>query len=125
MFSQNLNQHYYRDLWWVNLGMGTGSMKSDFSFEISFNYYLDNGHLLSGRFSGIQQYSLFSLGEPKNENIYDLGLLYGRLIKADYGYFSLSGGIGYVGGRKYTEVTTNIIEYLEERVSTFGFPFEA
>ena len=127
MFSQNLNQHYYQDLWWVNLGVGAGSMNSDFSYEISFNYYLDNAHLISGRFAGIQQYTLVSLGgESTNENIYDLGLLYGRLIKSDFGYFSLSGGIGYVGGRKYTKATSIYgTEYLEERISNIGLPFEA
>ena len=127
MFSQNLNQHYYQDLWWVNIGIGAGSMNRDFSYAISFNYYLNNAHLISGRLFGVQQRTpLISFGGSfHNENIHDLGLLYGRLIKADFGYFSLSAGASYVGGRKYTKVAMGFgYEDLEERISTFGLPIE-
>ena len=113
----------------MNLGIGAGSMNRDFSYAISFNYYLNNAHLISGRLFGVQQrtplVTIPGFGSFHNENTHDLGLLYGRLIKADFGYFSLSAGASYVGGRKYTKVALVYgYEYLEERISTFGLPIE-
>ena len=94
--------------YWGNMGFGGASVPRGFGE--------DNGGLSLGATLSYRKGShLFSLRGITNvevkmdlwgdsgpgENVWDIGLLYGRVTKVEYGMASISAGVGLVGASKY------------------------
>lgn len=107
----------YSRLTWFNAGIGASSLeKSDrLALSAGATMSLQRGeHLVSIRFVNNEllfanPWGIVFGGDPKKIVVWDLGVLYGRIARATFGFASIGGGIAFVGGD----------------ASAFGIPLEA
>ena len=83
-------------LTWFNVGIGASYLQGSIDQAISIGAALSSQwqeHLFSIRFIGNTLPSIFADAYV----VWDLGVLYGRITRASFGFASLSGGIALVG----------------------------
>ena len=113
------------NLSWLNLGLGVGSIGLSAGASFSYNF---GSSLISIRSVANSEFKIF--GPSPSENVWDLGVLYGRSAKASYGVASISGGIAIVGGvrrGRYLGSTGGFFssdKYESLTFSTIGIPIE-
>ena len=122
VYGQDISRDSSAQFGWVNGGFGASSVKGglgDNSFGVSpgvsFSYQLGNNlysvrHVYNVEF----QINVFGVSSPL-EAVWDVGILYGRISKASYGFASISGGVSIVGA---------VRPYEERTIITAGFPVE-
>jgi hypothetical protein len=105
---------------WINLGFGgtfpsegLGDADGGLSVGMTFSY-LKWGHLISARALTAKEIkiNLFGNSGPR-AGIWDIGFLYGRILKRRLGLVSISGGISLVGISDGVKTTHH-----------FGFPLD-
>jgi len=133
--SSDSSGHFF----WVNGGVGhslvhggLGSHPDAPSFGGSLCYQ-SGKNLLSFRYLRNEEFHIFLTDSPL-ETVWDVGVLYGRIAKASYGFASISAGISLVGGVRrgrylsssggwFVWFGTNYYE--ENGFITVGIPVEA
>ncbi|MHB2148479.1 hypothetical protein ACX8XP_05435 [Calditrichota bacterium LG25] len=102
-YGQEKSLNNDRHFWWGNVGMGSGwvagglgSNDGGLTFGVNFSGQSKN-NILSVRYVIVQEFQLLWPDLPE-ENVWDVGLLYGKSAKASYGLASIAAGIGVVGG---------------------------
>jgi len=130
--SSDSSGHFF----WVNGGVGGslvhGGLGSDPgapSFGGSL-YYQSGINLLSFRYLRNEEFQILGPDSPL-ETVWDVGVLYGRIAKASYGFASVSAGISLVGGVRRGRYLSSSggwfgTRYFEEKnFITVGIPVEA
>jgi len=121
---------------WFNAGVGAGIVRGGFgshnadnidgpSYGLSFSTRKNKG-LISIRFIYNEEMIFFKV-KPL-ERVWDVGVLYGRIGRTSYGFASISGGLGLVGGVRrgsFTNLNDFTIHYEKHPYNTFGIPFES
>lgn len=110
--------------YWIDLGIGAG--RPGFATGVGFTYSVEN-HIFTLRYTDIIL-SLSLFAEP-NESISDIGILYGRRFKTNFGWISIAGGIAQVqsvrrGEFLYSTGWFGISYYKEIHSHLSGFPFQ-
>ena len=86
---------------WINAGLGPGSIENALHFGLSFSYHHAKKHLISARFiySTTIDIGLGGLGNDRpDEQIWEIGVLYGKAIRWEAGLASISAGLGKITG---------------------------
>jgi hypothetical protein len=121
---------------WFNAGVGAGIVNGGFgsnnadnfdgpSFGLSYSTRKNKG-LISIRFIYNEEMIFFKVSPL--ENLWDMGVLYGRIARRSYGFASISGGLGLVGGvhrGSFINLSDYTIRYEKHTYNTFGIPFES
>jgi hypothetical protein len=122
--------------YWFNVGVGAGIVRGGFrientdneagpSYGFNFSTQMKRG-LISIRY--IYNEEMIFLNLLPKESVRDIGVLYGRIAKASYGFASISGGISCVSGvhrGKFQNFSDHSINYEKQPYSTFGIPLES
>ena len=122
VLAQDSNSHSYR----VHAGLGGSTFGLAAGLGTSFQI---DDNLLSARFVYNEEPDLFT--PTPRENVWDVGVLYGRTLQLRRFSLSASGGISLVGGTKRGRhlgtkgefFTTEVYE--STSLSTVGFPIAA
>jgi hypothetical protein len=130
--SSDSSGHFF----WVNGGVGgslvhggLGSHPGAPSFGGSLCYQ-SGKNLLSFRYLRNEEFQILGADSP-SETVWDVGVLYGRIAKASYGFASISAGISLVGGVRRGRYLSSSggwfgTSYYEENdFITVGIPVEA
>ena len=121
---------------WFNAGIGAGIVRGGFgsnnadnfdgpSFGLSYSTRKNKG-LFSIRFIYNEEMIFFKVSPL--ENVWDLGVLYGRIARRSFGFASISGGLCLVGGVRrgsFENLSNYTIHYDKHPYNTFGIPFES
>lgn len=83
----------------ISLVGGFGAFNKGFTAPSLTLHYRNNDSIFSGRFTNNAEFSLFT---SPGENVWDLGLMYGRASIGKYGYLYAGAGISFVGALKRT-----------------------
>lgn len=108
--SQTVDEHH---TWWINLGAGPALVGNTFAMSAGMVYcYQFDKSIISARILGVTNYNPTVQKIDQSNTIYkmaDYGILYGPLWQGDYGWFSISGGIGLVRAAYQTpnDIATN------------------
>jgi hypothetical protein len=120
---------------WFNAGVGAcmvsggfGNNSADYfdgpSLGMSFSTRKNKG-LVSFRF--LYNEEMIFLRTSPLEMVWDVGVLYGRIARTSYGFASISGGFGLVGGVRrgsFTDLSNYTFHYEKHSYNTIGIPFE-
>ncbi|MCL4511484.1 MAG: hypothetical protein M1470_10490 [Bacteroidetes bacterium] len=119
---------------WTTFGFGFARWASDPAITLgaSLNAKLAN-ELLTARFlyNDVFQISIFGPPSHPDENVWDIGILYGRIAKGRYGYASISGGLSLIRGVRYQSGYAYTPPYgytyadIEDSFTGVGIPAEA
>ncbi|MDP8239499.1 MAG: hypothetical protein P9X24_10450 [Candidatus Hatepunaea meridiana] len=118
--------HNYKEgqLGWINLGIGASSF--GFSQGGSYSQQIWKG-ILSTRFIHNTEFDFLNIID---ETVWDLGLLYGGMVKSKYWIASISTGLSLVGGVQqgkllYREENwLRTPHYKKDKFQTIGIPIE-
>lgn len=83
----------------ISLVGGMGFTNKGITFPSLTLHYRTNNNIFSGRFTHNAEFALFT---SPGENVWDLGLLYGKAYIGQYGYLYGGAGISFVGALKRT-----------------------
>lgn len=132
--AENTSMENGRQIQWFNAGLGVSSFGT--ARGGSFSYPSGKG-LVSIRyvynFMEIDPSPGYITSPSFNKNVWDAGVLFGKIAKASYGLASVSGGIGIVGGVRGQKDIRSTYDYFlvpypvdndKERFLTVGFPVE-
>jgi hypothetical protein len=112
--------------YWLSAGVGGSS----YGFSGGLSISAQSGRsMLSIRYISSSRYGEGWLGGyTSSENVWDISPLYGFIAKGKWGYASVSGGIGLVGGTKHGQYLGSanwINTYEKVPLTTIGIPLEA
>ena len=120
-FAQEEPKETSVDYYWMNIGVGaSNAYDSTASFAISASAQKKH-HILSIRWVSSSKISIY---ESAKKKVWDLGILYGGILRGKNGFISLSGGIGGVGGTRGDEFVESTGERQDDTFTTAGFPIE-
>lgn len=80
---------------WLSVGLGT-DLHYPLAFRIGFSRPFGK-NLLSARFQRTDEFDLHR--QSSSESLWNIGLLFGRMVERDAHLFAISAGLAYVGGR--------------------------
>lgn len=106
-------QSHHNSQFWLNVGGGIGTLGNEsaaitagISIQLDKNLFTLRAYRVAGNLV---------------EDLYDIGLLYGRAISTESAQFSYAAGLSLVKGEKGVIVSNGITA---ERISTIGIPIE-
>lgn len=108
IYAQDTSNHGKAKHYWVNAGFGFSSPQFrdgiPFSMGMSFSYQTGKSLIsLRSVYNIDVSFNIFGGPPPLAETAWDIGVLYGRIAKASYGFASISGGVSIVGGLRAEE----------------------
>lgn len=113
---------------WGNIGMGVamGPKVAGFGWGVSVSYY-PGTFLISGRYFNNSNFLGYEplMADPERESfdyedMVDMGVLVGGIVKSKWGFASCAGGLGIIMGQRRP-----IGSCLYERYTAFNLPLEA